>query len=96
MTATVLDDRAKNLLDRLELVGDDVLHDRVSGRKLVLDKTARAFFRVLCEHGTGPGAVEAIVARFRIDRARAVGQDISHAELAELVTCEPLFGSGNL
>jgi hypothetical protein len=30
-----------------------------------------------------------------IDQARAAGQDISHAELAELVTCEPLFGSGN-
>ncbi|WP_157762688.1 radical SAM/SPASM domain-containing protein [Nocardia yamanashiensis] len=71
MTAGVVDERAARLLARLELTGDDVLHDRVSGRKLVLNKTSRVFWLMVCEHGTGSAAAAALAARFGIGIERA-------------------------
>lgn len=71
MTAAALDERAARLIARLSLIGDDVLHDRVSGRKHVLNKTSRVFWRIMCEHGSGPAAAAAIASRFTIPPERA-------------------------
>ncbi|MGL5825718.1 MAG: radical SAM protein [Nocardioides sp.] len=67
----VIDSRARLLADRLELVGTDVLHDRVSGRKLVLNKTSLGYFAIMRTHGTGPEAIAAAGQRFSIDAERA-------------------------
>ncbi|WP_162240403.1 MULTISPECIES: radical SAM protein [Nocardia] len=72
MTTTEhVDERARRLLDRLHLVGDDVLADRVSGRKMVLNSTSRVFWETVGRWGTGPDAVGVIAERFAIPRERA-------------------------
>lgn len=71
MTTTVLDDRAQQLVDRLTLVGDTILHDRVSGRKLVLNSTSQVFWGILTECGTGAAAAEMIARRWQLPLEQA-------------------------
>lgn len=70
MSAVANDERASRLLRRLDLDGE-VLHDRISGRALVLNTTARGFFDVLQRHGTGNAAITAIADQHGITLERA-------------------------
>jgi radical SAM protein with 4Fe4S-binding SPASM domain len=57
--------------ERFALVEGNVLHDRTSGRKLVLDDTAMRFFAVFQEYGHDPAASDRIAAEFDLPIARA-------------------------
>ncbi|WP_169333917.1 radical SAM/SPASM domain-containing protein [Nocardia pneumoniae] len=91
MTSAIVDERAQRLTARLVLVGDDVLHDQVSGRKMVINKTSRVFWRVLSEHGTGAAAAAVIAKRFGIPQARAAAD--FEAFVAELDQGQRCAGS---
>ncbi|WP_157574031.1 radical SAM/SPASM domain-containing protein [Nocardia jejuensis] len=71
MSTGVLDERATRLLQRLTLIGEEVLHDRTSGRKHVLNRTSRMFWRMVCEYGTGSVAAAALATHFGIGIERA-------------------------
>lgn len=67
---TVTETAQHRLLDRL-VVTDGILHDQVSGVKRVLNASARFFFEVFQNRGSGPAAIEAIVDRYGITPERA-------------------------
>lgn len=71
MSTAVVDHRARRLRERLHLIGSDVLHDRVSGRKMVLNPTSRVFWATICAQGTGPAAAAVLATEFGIDVERA-------------------------